>query len=143
MTVEYPEDEAEKRLRDLIREAHGVSKDLRSMIREAKDVAATEARTIVLAEMRQALDAVMPEIIETVEEAKKAVFARFRRIENVLLDRRRPEVSMEDFADIIAAVHRMQHDGSPCSWPGPDLCPDLVTVLEEAMSTVTTSATTL
>lgn len=103
-------------LRDLIRQAHEATSDLRAAIREAKAVrdslpaAAEKAVTEQLSEeVKAGLDSFGKELDKAIEAGTQAVFKRFDRIEQLLLGEdaktvRAGKQSIPQMIEAIAAV---------------------------------------
>jgi hypothetical protein len=80
--------EALAELRELVREAHGVTKDLRQAIREAKQVQSTlpeAAAARIETAVEKGLSEYSAVLADSIEKATQAVFRRFDTIAAVCL----------------------------------------------------------
>lgn len=99
--------EAAAFLDDKIREAHGVTKDLRKLIREVKSLVEDEVRKLIQQEVTVQMGRLADETGKAMELATAKVYRRFDRLDRILMGNdRNGEPNLEEVAQEFVSLKR-------------------------------------
>jgi hypothetical protein len=106
-----PQSQAEE-LREVIREANGVRKDLERVIKEARAFIRQDIREIIVEEMNNQLGAYAASIKERTDEAAEKVCQEFVRLERLFLGTgKHGQPTLEEVAQAEDVARRLHENG--------------------------------
>lgn len=106
-----PQSQADE-LREVIREANGVRKDLERVLKEARQFISNEVRSEIKRNANAAIEGMHQGVQEAMDEAVQRVFREFNKLEKLLLgDGKGGRPTIHEIAEAEDIARRLQEHG--------------------------------